>query len=1181
MLRIHHADEFEPLLDALAAAIGAPGVDPFVPDLVVVPTAGVKDAVTAGLGRRVAGGDGVVANVQFVFPGAFVARALGRARASRSSDPHDADGEVDDQWQIDRLTWVVLQVLAEGVVAVPGGRVDDPLLLARHLADLFDRYATQRPQVLRDWANGVASDGTAAVGGPRLLDDACWQYHLWRAVRERIGVPSPAETLPDLVDRLRSGELVVDVPPRVALVGFGGLSASVLMVARALGAVREVDAFLRHPSSRVWAASPHRLAGALQLREAVDVTASITNPLLASWGRPAAEARAVLNGLPDVAFVDVAEAEVPPATTVLSALQRAVRLDAPLSTVSGVVPDGSLQVHACHGITRQLEVLRDALDDAFCADPTLEAHQVVVLCPDIERVAPLVDAVLGGGSLPVPVRLADRSLGREDPLGAALDAALALVDGRATITEVLAFLERAPVRRRFGLEVAEVEMIVGWSSTLGARWGFSAEHRAPWGLRGISVGTWRSVVDRLLAGVAMPAPVPRVGLVLAGDDRVAPFDDLGTDQVHAVGGFAELVARLVDLHAATRAPRPIDEWVDVLHDAADALLAPDRDEPWRLGRLHRALDGMLDAATAHGVRCAVPLSFASIRAAVGRLLSDTPGHVEFRSGSVTVTSMLPLHGVPARLVCLVGLDDAATRSGAFDGDDILSATPCIGERHPRHDNRQVLLDAVLATADRLIITCDGHDLTTNQPVPFVVPLAELLDAVGAITGGARDVVVQHPRHGFAERVLGVPDGHGRALVPWAANRAFTFDPHMHDAAEAVRVRRVAARADAAEREALVDAVLDEHLRAGLRAAFGIERWSLPPSYPTALIDEAGTTVPAFEVSQLFEAARGPARLYVSSRLDARLPDRLEAPDDGLSLTVAGLEAWQLGDSLLSVLRRGGDVEEWAEAASLDGNLPPGALAAAALADAAALAAALVEATASHGLPLAGETLDVRRVLRLPLDRRVADIGTLALSDVLVRGRLGDVHIGADGTATIVRTQFGRIHPSHRLIAALSVALGHLERPDLVWSAVTVAPTDLKKQPIAAERVRLHGDAPSAAAESLLLMAVQLTAWSLRDRVPFLECTSDCLAHGRPADVGSAISDDMRDARTARLWGDLTVDEVHHAPLRADDPAVLADLGAPSRFAATAQWVWGTVKASVTREQVDLGATAATASSVPS
>ena len=93
--------------------------------------------------------------------------------------------------------------------------------------------------------------------------------------------------------------------------------------------------------------------------------------------------------------------------------------------------DRSLQVHACHGRARQVEVVRDAILHLLDDDPTLEPRDVIVMCPDIETFAPLIHATFGGGgrrrdedeALPADrtpvdlrVRLADRSLRQTNPV---------------------------------------------------------------------------------------------------------------------------------------------------------------------------------------------------------------------------------------------------------------------------------------------------------------------------------------------------------------------------------------------------------------------------------------------------------------------------------------------------------------------------------------------------------------------------------------------------------------------------------------------------------------------------------------------------------------------------------------------------------------------------------------------
>ena len=89
---------------------------------------------------------------------------------------------------------------------------------------------------------------------------------------------------------------------------------------------------------------------------------------------------------------------------------------------------------------------------------------------------------------------------------------------------------------------------------------------------------------------------------------------------------------------------------------------------------------------------------------------------------------MPMRSVPHRVVCLLGLDDGAfPRKAPRDGDDLMLDDPHVGERDPRSEDRQLLLDALLAATERLIITYTGNDERTNTPRPPAVPVGELLD----------------------------------------------------------------------------------------------------------------------------------------------------------------------------------------------------------------------------------------------------------------------------------------------------------------------------------------------------------------------------------------------------------------------------------------------------------------------
>ena len=97
-----------------------------------------------------------------------------------------------------------------------------------------------------------------------------------------------------------------------------------------------------------------------------------------------------------------------------------------------------------------------------------------------------------------------------------------------------------------------------------------------------------------------------------------------------------------------------------------------------------------------------------------------------------------MRSVPHRVVCLLGLDDTAfPRKAPRDGDDIMLADPHVGERDPRTEDRQMLLDALMAASDRLIVTYAGNDVRTNAPRPPAVPVGELLDVIDRTIAGRR------------------------------------------------------------------------------------------------------------------------------------------------------------------------------------------------------------------------------------------------------------------------------------------------------------------------------------------------------------------------------------------------------------------------------------------------------------
>ena len=192
--------------------------------------------------------------------------------------------------------------------------------------------------------------------------------------------------------------------------------------------------------------------------------------------------------------------------------------------------DRSVQIHSCHSPARQVDVLREVLLGLLADDETLEPRDILVMCPDIERYAPLIAADFGLGDIAsdghpahrLRVRLADRSLVQTNPLLQVAAQLLSLAGSRVTATEVLNLAQSAPVRDRFGFTDDDLEDIIRWVREANIRWGFDPEHRTPYGVDFVH-NTWRFGLDRVLAGVALSDDSPGwIGNTL-------PLDDVGSN----------------------------------------------------------------------------------------------------------------------------------------------------------------------------------------------------------------------------------------------------------------------------------------------------------------------------------------------------------------------------------------------------------------------------------------------------------------------------------------------------------------------------------------------------------------------------------------------------------------------------------------------------------------------------
>jgi exodeoxyribonuclease V gamma subunit len=878
-LHLHRAERTDRLADGLGALLSDPLPDPFTEELVLVPARGVERWLSQRLSHilgRGAGTDGVCAGIRFRSPHSLIAEITGTTHP--------------DTWAPDATVWPLLEVIDESLdepwcrtLATHLGHFEDGeekelrrgrrYAVARRLAGLFASYAAQRPAMLVNWLDGHNAD---------LDADLHWQPELWRALVNRVDAEPPHLLHSKTLARLREGP--ADLPPRLSLFGHTRLPVTEIELLDALATHHELHLWCPHISDNLWQALRDRWGPTSPAlppipRRDDDSHRELHHPLLATLGR---DLRELQRGLP-AARTDEFLGSTDRDATLLGWLQSDLAANA-VSPKGRIMADNdrSVQVHGCHGPARQIDVLREVLLGLLADDPTLEPRDVLVMCPDIEKFAPLMVAGFGLGDLVagahpahrLRVRLADRSLVQTNALLGVASQLLALAGGRATAGEVLNFAAALPVRARFAFTDDDLDSITAWVREANIRWGFDREHRKPFGVDYVH-NSWQFGIDRVLAGVAMSDDSH------AWLDITLPLDDVSSNRVELAGRFAEYVDRLRRVVTSLTGERPLRDWLNALSDGITRLARLDDSEAWQMSQVQREFADILATA---GPRADTPMRLPDIRALLGRQLAGRPTRANFRTGTLTVCTMVPMRSVPHRVVCLVGLDDGVfPRIGVIDGDDALARNPMTGERDIRSEDRQLLLDAICAATEKLVITYTGANEYTGQPRPPAVPLAELLDALDATTSlhvGNR-VVINHPLQPFDIRnvkpgELGVP------------GEPFTFDP----------TALTAARASACGPRPVPPEFLSEPLPAS------------PPGDVT--------------LADLTGFFKDPVKGFFRA-LDVTLPWDVDGVQDTMPVAIDALQEWSVGNRMLQDMLRGMNPDDARQAEWRRGSLPPGRL----------------------------------------------------------------------------------------------------------------------------------------------------------------------------------------------------------------------------------------------------------------
>src|SRR6185437_14372255 len=128
-----------------------------------------------------------------------------------------------------------------------------------------------------------------------------------------------------------------------------------------------------------------------------------------------------------------------------------------------------------------------------------------------------------------------------------------------------------------------------------------------------------------------------------------PLDDVDSGDIDLAGKLTEFVHRLRAALDALAGSATLEEWAGTLATISDSLTAAAPRDAWQRSQLTGLLEELVSEASGEqGGVSTVQLSCDDIRSIVTDRLKGKPTRANFRTGHLTVCTLVPMRSIPHR-----------------------------------------------------------------------------------------------------------------------------------------------------------------------------------------------------------------------------------------------------------------------------------------------------------------------------------------------------------------------------------------------------------------------------------------------------------------------------------------------------------------------------------------------------
>ncbi len=691
-LKIYAGNQLEELARVFCEEIYSGNHSIFEQENVVVQTRGME----LFLRKYIAKNTEIAANIETPFLNRFVNDIM---RSALDPEEYKQFCFSSEQFSPEVLKWRIFDELqaSDGKYKEAEKYIKDSSYcyqLSVKLADTFDRYIWYHNDMLESW---------------RQKKETHWESQLYLALTEKTG-PSPDF----FFLKFLSGEQKIDrkLPAgHYSLFGIGSMPPILLDLCNALGRETDVHLFYLNPSHEYWG---DIISQKNELKEGLPPLNNSIVANLGVWGQEFFENTVkLMSGTERDCFLSPVENG---GSTMLHLVQEDI-FNNEIRQSSGTKSDRSISVHNCHSRRREIEVLHDQLLLAI-KELKISPEDIIVMAPDINAYAPIIEAVFSSGKLANSYNISDRSLVFLSSTAENLLRILGLHAARCTAEEILNIIDSLPVRANFELDDEALAEIKNFISKSKICWGENAETRLEFSQTEFNEFSWQDGLDRLLLGYVSdmndPLSIP-----------MTPAADIYGSRAELLGTLNFIVTNLFKWRYALKEERTIDGWTVLLNEIIDTMYGKAFSLSQESGFLKRSIAAWQKKAQNAELnsKFSVKVLLEEISSAINSV-SDSRG---FLSGGITFCSLIPMRSIPAKVIAVLGL--AAKDFPRKEENNGLNIRPARkkGERSRLLEERYLFLETLLSARERLLLFYPGQGTNPKVSCSPSAPLEDLMN----------------------------------------------------------------------------------------------------------------------------------------------------------------------------------------------------------------------------------------------------------------------------------------------------------------------------------------------------------------------------------------------------------------------------------------------------------------------